>query len=60
MQKQKALAAPPSMLALTDQDEAWGKWRPSDSRSSKDAVPSTFVKEETEPHKAGSAGVSFS
>ena len=40
VRQQKALAAGSSMLALTDQDEAWGKWRPSDSRSSKDVVVS--------------------
>ena len=34
--QQKALTGGQSLLALTDQDEAWGKWKPSDSRSSKD------------------------
>ena len=61
MQKQKALTAGPSMLPLTDQDEAWGKWKPSDSRLSKDAVishPVTVKQEETEPTKTGSAGAS--
>ena len=48
-QQQKALTGGQSLLALTDQDEAWGKWKPSDSRSSKDAVisdPVTIKQEE--------------
>ena len=52
---QKALTGGPSLLALTDQDEAWSKWKPSDSRSRKDAVvsnPVTVKQEETEPSKA--------
>ena len=56
--QQKALTGGQSLLALTDQDEAWGKWKPSDSRSSKDAVisyPVTIKQEETEPSKASSA-----
>ena len=60
-QQQKALTGGQSLLALTDQDEAWGKWRPSDSRSSKDAVisdPVTVKQEETEPSKASSARAS--
>ena len=61
VKQQKALAAGQSMLALTDQDEGWGKWKPSDSRSSKDVVisnPVTVKQEETEPSKASSAGAS--
>ena len=42
-QPQKALTGGQSLLALTDQDKAWGKWKPSDSRSSKDAVISDPV-----------------
>ena len=60
-QLQKALTGGPPLLALTDQDEAWGKWKPSDSRSSKDAVifnPVTVKQEETEPSKASSARAS--
>ena len=50
-----------TLLALTDQDEAWGKWKPSDSRCSKDAVisdPVTIKQEETEPSKASSVRAS--
>ena len=57
--QQKALTAGQSLLALTDQDEAWGKWKPSGSRSSKDAVisnPVTVKREEAEPSTATSAG----
>ena len=53
-QQQKALIGGQSLLALTDQDEAWGKWKPSDNRSSKDAIisdPVTIKQEETEPSK---------
>ena len=39
--QQKALTGGQSLLALTDQDEAWGKWKPSDSRSSKDTYYET-------------------
>ena len=40
--QQKALTGGQSLLALTDEDEAWGKWKPSDSSSSKDVkIPST-------------------
>ena len=56
-QQQKALTGGPSLLALTDQDESWGKWKPSDSRSSKDAIisnPATVKHEEAEPSKASS------
>ena len=56
VKQQKALAAGPSMLVLTDQEEAWRQWRPSDSRSSKDIVisnPVTVKQKETEPSKAG-------
>ena len=59
--QQKALTGGQSLLALTDQDEAWGTWKPSDNRSSKDAVisnPVTVKQEETEPSKASSAGAS--
>ena len=38
VKQQKDLTGGPSLLALTDQDVAWGNWKPSDSRSSKDAV----------------------
>ena len=59
--QQKALTGGHSLIALTDQDEAWGNWKPSDSRSSKDAVisdPATIKQEETEPSKASSARAS--
>ena len=59
--QQKALTGGQSLLALTEQDEAWGKCKPSDSRSSKDAVipdPVTIKQEETEPSKASSARAS--
>ena len=59
--QRKALIGGQSLLALTDQDEAWGTWQPSDSRSSKDAVisdPVTIKQEETEPSKASSARAS--
>ena len=42
-QQQKALTGGQSLLALADQDEAWGKWKPSGSRSSKDAIISDPV-----------------
>ena len=57
--QQKALTGGQSLLALTDQDEAWGKRRPSDSRSSKDAVisdPVTIKQEETEGNHRQSQG----
>ena len=60
-QQQKALTGGQSLLALTDQDEAWGNWKPSDSRSNKDAVisdPVTIKQEETEPSRASSARAS--
>ena len=60
-QQQKALTGGQSLLALTDQDEAWGKWKPSDSRSSKDAIisnPVTVKQEKTEPSKASPARAS--
>ena len=60
-QQQKALTGGQSLLALTDQDEAWGNWKPSDSRSSKDAVvsdPVTVKQEETDPSGASSARAS--
>ena len=60
-QQQKALTGGQSLPALTDQDEAWGNWKPSDSRPSKDAVisdPVTIKQEETEPSRASSARAS--
>ena len=60
-QQQKALNGGQSLLALIDQGEAWGKWKPSDRRSSKDAIMSDPVaakQEETEPRKASSARAS--
>ena len=60
-QQQNALTGGQSLLALTDQVEAWGKWKPPDSRSSKDAVisdPVTIKQEETELSKASSARAS--
>ena len=41
--QQKALTGGQSLLALTDHDEACGQWKPSDSRSSKDAIISDPV-----------------
>ena len=61
-QQQKALTGGQSLLALTDQDEAWGTLKPSDNRSSKDAIisdPVTVKQEETEPSKASSARASL-